>query len=190
VKKPGFGLGLPIVRKLCALIGATVAVCSRPGRGSRFTVTMPRALSYLLSSPETASVQPPLGGGKTILLVDDDPAVLRALSLELSDCGHRTLVAENTDDAMRLIASDTTFGMAILDLRLGGRHNGWALAGAWRARRPVAPVVLMTSSTDASTLRQVRDSGLPTLFKPVPPSLLHRVIADPLAWARHPSPTP
>jgi signal transduction histidine kinase len=190
VKKPGFGLGLPIVRKLCALIGATVAVCSRPGRGSRFAVTLPSPLASRLAPAEAVSVPPRVDGGKTILLVDDDPAVLRALSLELSDCGHRTLVADNTDDAMRLIASDTAFGMAILDLRLGGRHNGWVLAGAWRTRRPDAPVILMTGSTDALTLRQVRDSGLPTLFKPVAPSLLHRVIADPLAWARHPSPTP
>lgn len=190
VKKPGFGLGLPIVRKLCALIGATVALCSRPGHGSRFTVTLPRPLSPIFPPAEAASVLPKPGGGKTILLVDDDPAVLRALSLELSDCGHRTVVADNTDDAMRLIASDTAFGMAILDLRLGGRHNGWALAAAWRARRPYAPIILMTGSTDALTLRKVRDSGLPTLFKPVAPDLLHRVIADPLAWARHPSPTP
>ena len=190
VKKPGFGLGLPIVRKLCALIGASVTLCSKPGRGSRFTVVLPHPLSAPSTSSDEAPVLPATEGAKTILLVDDDPAVLRALSLELSDRGHRVFAADNTGSAIRFMESDTDYDLAILDIRLGGRYDGWLLAGKWQVRHPNVPVILMTGSTDALTLRKVRDSGLPALFKPVAPDLLHRVIADPGAWARNPSPTP
>ena len=180
--KPGFGLGLPIVRKLCALIRARVSVCSRPGHGSRFAVTLPMARvpgTLAVSNPHIDS-RPSVAN--TILLVDDDANVSRALTLELADCGHRVFAAATVADGMRLIQSDLAFDMAILDLRLGGKHDGWVLADAWRARRGGSPVVLMTGSTDAETLRRVRDSGLPVLFKPVAPRMLHRAIASPGGW--------
>ncbi len=182
--KPGFGLGLPIVRKLCALIGAQVAVCSRPGHGSRFVVTLPVPVGPppIAVAGQAQAQAAPSVAAKTILLVDDDPSVLRALTLELADCGHRVFAATNTADGMRLIGTGPAFDMAILDLRLGGKHDGWALADAWRQRRPDRPVVLMTGSTDVETLRRVRDSGLPVLFKPVAPHVLHRVIASPSDW--------
>jgi len=180
--KPGFGLGLPIVRKLCALIGASVSVCSRPGRGSRFAVTLPLPNAPGTPMPVVAANSVERAVAKTILLVDDDPSVSRALTLELADCGHRVFAAATTADGLRLIRSALAFDMAILDLRLGGKHDGWVLADVWRARRPGSPVILMTGSTDAETLRRVRDSGLPVLFKPVAPQALHKIIASPAEW--------
>jgi signal transduction histidine kinase len=180
--KPGFGLGLPIVRKLCALIGASVSVCSRPGHGSLFAVTLPlRGVPAMPATVGQRNQARPVET-KSILLVDDDTSVSRALTVELVDCGHRVFAATNTADGLRLIQSSHMFDIAILDLRLGGKHDGWALADAWRARRPGRPVVLMTGSTDAETLRRVRDSGLPVLFKPVAPHILHGVIASPSDW--------
>lgn len=182
-RKPGFGLGLPIVRKLCVLIGASVSVCSRPGHGSRFTVALPPS-----APPDNAVAPVPDSISRavacsTMLLVDDDPTVLAALSLELQDLGHLVHGASSAAEGLRLIEGPTAFDMAILDLRLAGRYDGWALAAAWRARRPNTPVVVMTGSTDAETLRRVHDSGLPALFKPVAPQILHRVIASLLGRA-------
>jgi signal transduction histidine kinase len=177
-QKPGFGLGLPIVRKLCALIGASVSVCSRPGHGSRFAVVLRRSGSAALTGPGALPGVPRPVLRKTVLLVDDDTAVLRALSLELTDLGHTVFAASNAHDGMRLIQGPTSFDLAILDLRLDGQHDGWLLADAWQARRPGSRAILMTGSTDAETLRRVHDSGLPALFKPVAPDTLRRFIED------------
>ena len=177
-QKPGFGIGLPIVRKLCALIGVSVSVCSRPGHGSRFTVTLPRLVVTILTEPAVFHDVPREVARKTILLVDDDATVLRALALELTDLGHQVYAVSNTKDGLRMIGSTMALDMAILDLRFGGHHDGWVLADAMTALRPKVAVILMTGSTDASTLRRVHDSGLPTLFKPVAPESLHRIIAD------------
>jgi two-component system sensor histidine kinase BarA len=55
---PGTGLGLSIVRELCRLLGGDVSVHSRQGRGSRFTVRLPKRLSGRLPT------QPPGAGGE------------------------------------------------------------------------------------------------------------------------------
>jgi len=43
-KLRGTGLGLPLTRKLCRLLGGDVSVTSRPGEGARFSVLLPRRL--------------------------------------------------------------------------------------------------------------------------------------------------
>ena len=179
VQKPGFGLGLPIVRKLCVLIGATLSVCSRPGQGSRFAVALPRSVGAEPRDPNAALGVRRSVARKTVLLADDDASVLRALSLELTDLGHTVYAASTRDGGMRLIEGATAFDLAILDLRLGGAHDGWVLIEAWLALRPDAAIVVMTGSTDAETLHRVRASGLPTLFKPVAPDTLHRIMEHP-----------
>ena len=48
----GSGLGLPIVAKSAALLGLKVEVCSRPGRGSRFSVELPEQEAHQLKASQ------------------------------------------------------------------------------------------------------------------------------------------
>lgn len=183
--KPGFGLGLPIVRRLCDLIGATLHLWSRRGRGSRFAVLLPIAVVDP-SAPEVPTTDT-TGPARRILVVDDEPVVLRALHLELSDQGHVVTAVATAKEAFHLIDGPQCFDCAIFDLNLSGRNAGWDLVSAWRRRCPDRPVIVMTGSTDPETLRRVDEWALPTLFKPVPAEALHAALANPAGLVQTPA---
>src|SRR5205814_6754590 len=81
----GLGLGLAIVRRLAMLCGHPIELDSTPGRGSRFSLTVPRANAprvAAVSSRAHAAPETPACGtleGCRIVVVDDDPAVVAAM---------------------------------------------------------------------------------------------------------------
>jgi signal transduction histidine kinase/ActR/RegA family two-component response regulator len=75
----GTGLGLAVSRGLAASLGATLAIDSAPGRGTRVTVDLLEACRPELAAAAAAPIAP-AGRRRRVLLVDDEPAVLRALT--------------------------------------------------------------------------------------------------------------
>src|SRR5262249_35495447 len=81
-QRGGLGLGLAIVDRLCRLLDHPVGWPSTVGKGSCFSVTVPRA------HPAAEIVRPPVSGrsrfdasnGKLIVVIDDDPLVLEAMA--------------------------------------------------------------------------------------------------------------
>jgi len=55
-KQPGTGLGLPISRRLAQLLDGTLTVCSKPGEGSTFRLTLPATIEDELAAAEVLSV--------------------------------------------------------------------------------------------------------------------------------------
>jgi CheY-like chemotaxis protein len=114
-----------------------------------------------------------------ILLVDDDPAVLRVVERILKGLGHRVWKAENAGAALALLGS-RGFDLAIVDLVLP-RTSGIELASRVRARWPMLPVVAMSAytSTDSTwTLLFLERLGIRgVLAKPVDRALLKAALA-------------
>ena len=82
----GMGLGLAIVRRLATLCGHPVELASTPGRGSRFSITLPRTNLRRRDEPGAACrrARSCRGTSRTlvgrrIVVVDDDPAVVAAM---------------------------------------------------------------------------------------------------------------
>ena len=126
-RSKGLGLGLAIVQRLADLLGHKIDVRSRLGAGSVFTIEVPLGRAELAELPvpsqnETQESTPSRG---TILIVEDDPAVLEMLQLLFDDEGHRTLVAADGHKALELAAQGSTVpDLIIADYNLPKGLNG------------------------------------------------------------------
>lgn len=94
----------------------------------------------------------------TVLLVDDEPAILRALSRELADVADVTSTGSVTD-ALEIV-SRRRFDIVVADLRLPDRWGDELLAHV-AARSPSTRRLLLTADQDPQrTVRELIDQGV------------------------------
>jgi two-component system response regulator GlrR len=79
----------------------------------------------------------------TILVVDDDPSLLRPLRMLLEQEGYRVVAAESGERALTLLGAERP-NLLITDVRMGGM-DGLALFAAARRMYPMLPVVILTA---------------------------------------------
>ncbi len=99
----GTGLGLATVYGAVRQNGGFVTVQSEPGRGTTFTVCLPRHANDA-EQRRTADAPPPAAprGEETILLVEDEPSLLRLTAMLLKGQGYTVLATASAKDALRL----------------------------------------------------------------------------------------
>jgi len=102
----GVGLGLSIVQTICRLLDHTVTVDSELGRGSTFTLHLPRGLAADLpvehpSLPVLNAT--PQSGSATVLHIEDDPGVALSMTMLLQLEGYKVVSAATRDEALQHI---------------------------------------------------------------------------------------
>ena len=173
-RRMGLGLGLSIARRSTALIGATVEVASRPGRGSRFSVMQP--LCAAAAQDHTTAAFPraalrPLEWRRDlpVLLVDDDRDVLAALSSLLGKSPIRFDTAIDGEAALALVAAGKRYGLILADYRLAGPYNGLEIIAEIKNRHPLPlPVcALVTADFDSALILSARAMDIDVFHKPL-----------------------
>ena len=98
----GTGLGLATVYGVVKQNNGFVNVYSEPGQGTTFRIYLPRHLTKTAHASEK-TLPPPLGRGhETILLVEDEPAILRMTTMMLERLGYTVVAAKTPGDAISL----------------------------------------------------------------------------------------
>jgi len=106
-----------------------------------------------------------------ILIVDDDPDLLRLLAIRLDSAGYHPIAAESAEKALALLAVERP-AVVVTDIRMGGM-DGLALFDAVHQSYPSLPVIILTAHgtiPDAVTATQRGVFGF--LTKPVDPKQL------------------
>jgi signal transduction histidine kinase/ActR/RegA family two-component response regulator len=181
----GFGLGLAVVAKSAGLIGAQLQLRSHVGRGSMFSVvvehtTMPE--QPLPPANPRLTLEP-----RTILALDDNPHVLAALELLLSQWGHDVIPARSAAEALqRLESHPRRADLLVCDLRLpDGDVDVEHLRKVAARDGALPPVLFVTGDTSRERILQARATGHEVLHKPVPPARLARAIQEQLLAPSH-----
>ncbi len=115
-----------------------------------------------------------------ILLVDDDPDLLRLLSMRLAGAGHRVTAVESAEKALAQLAIERP-QLVVSDVQLPGL-DGLALFDAIRTRHPSLPVILLTAHGTIPDAVEATSRGVYTyLTKPFDGKALLEIIRQALA---------
>ncbi|BDU73675.1 response regulator [Mesoterricola silvestris] len=163
----GTGLGLATVYGIVKQNRGWIDVASEPGEGAAITVYLPRDLGQAEPRHHEEPAPRPGPGRETILLVEDEPAILAMAVEMLEGLGHLVLPAGSPAEALRLAEGHRApIDLVLADLVLPAM-NGPELARALRALHPEARTLYMSGfATGESLDAAMRDEGAPFLEKP------------------------
>lgn len=177
-KEAGTGLGLAIVQGAIAQNGGSIRVERTDATGTCFLIELPIA-SGSPSAPtpdpvESAAVEDaPMGRPRTVLVVDDEPALRRIAGRLLERAGFRIVAAASAEEALRVLASgEFDVDVLVTDLAMPGL-SGADLARAVRELDPELPIVYVSGHFDHAAFDGIQD--LPAgiyLAKPFAPAAL------------------
>jgi PAS domain S-box-containing protein len=174
----GTGLGLSQIHGFAAQSGGRAEIESRPGAGTVLRILLPRS-DKLPSARGEGGAGLAAGGGKCVLLVEDNSQVREFADCLLGDLGYRVIAAESAEAALQILASETV-DLVFTDVVMPGR-SGVDLAKAVRERFPGLPVLLATGYSDEVLGGAAR--GFEVLRKPYGAETLGAALAAALAAA-------
>jgi two-component system cell cycle sensor histidine kinase/response regulator CckA len=172
----GSGLGLSTVHGIVRQSGGFIAAESRLGEGTTFRIWLPRH-----DGAATAAAAPPVAvlparpapapspagpDAQTILLVEDEPPLLRLAERALRRAGFEVLPAASAEEALELLEDPANRPIALVSDVVMPGMDGMALAAKLRERDPDLPVLLVSGYAEVALGRDLAAERLKLLPKP------------------------
>ena len=175
----GLGLGLSICQRISRLLEHRLDARSAVGRGSMFSITVPRAAAAPpMPAPRSASGLPDPGSlaGLRVLCVDNDQEILDGMRALLSRWQATAITASTVDQALARVVDSAPQAM-LVDYHLHDRLDGLDALDALRAAGGAIPGALLTADGRDDLKRHARQRGYRLLTKPVKPASLRAWLA-------------
>ena len=162
----GTGLGLSMAYGFIRQSAGHIKVHSAPGAGTTFKIYLPRSLEKLAEPPPGLS-GPVLGGGETILVVEDDAPVQHTVVDMLRGLGYEVLHADDGASALALLGTGVAVDLLFTDVVMPGPVSSKELAQQARLLLPELAVLFTSGYTHNAIMQGGRlDPGVELLSKP------------------------
>ena len=177
----GTGLGLATVYGVVKQSGGGVIVDSEPGKGSTFKIFLPQTKEIPVTSVREETSTKISKGSGTILLVEDEEALLKLNAERLTSCGYNVLTARDGIHALEVASSfKEPIHLLLTDIMMP-RMGGLTLARSILQLRQGIRIVFMTGHAERdASYREALRSGAESIPKPFSHQQLLRVVEQAL----------
>ncbi len=179
-KEPGVGtgLGLAVVHGIVKKHRGVVRVTSQPNEGTQISLLFPASESQECPKPD-ADDGFVVGGGRRVLLVDDEMSLAKVGRLMLERMGFSVDMHGASMEAWRAFDSDPTRYDLVMTDQTMPQMTGLELSGLILKKRPEIPIILVTGFHAAASPERVRQAGVAKmLMKPYTIQALSRAIKE------------
>jgi Na+/proline symporter/signal transduction histidine kinase/CheY-like chemotaxis protein len=176
----GLGLGLSIVDRIARVLDHPVTFRSALGRGTAFTVRLPRGPRAMpMGPPRELPIRAlPALERTAMLCIDNEPGVLDGMQTLLQGWGCRVLLAAGLSAALQL-PREVLAGLDIMivDYHLDAEADGLRCVAALRRHAAAdIPAILVTADRSETVKAAALSQGLQVLNKPIKPAALRALV--------------
>ncbi len=162
----GTGLGLAVVHGIVKNLGGDITVETEIDKGTTFDVYLPKFCQTI--APEPPSAITTLAGTERILLIDDEPALVRAGQKMLERLGYAVLSTTDASEAFEAFKkAPYSFDVVIADKTMPGM-TGFELASALKLIRPDIHIIICTGYSESDDRDKAQELGVDDfILKPI-----------------------
>ena len=160
----GTGLGLSLVHGIVADLGGSIDVTSTLGRGTRFEIWLPATAEQVIPA-RAATDDMPRGRGETIMIVDDEQALVNLTEELVAQLGYEPVGYGSSTAALQAFrAAPRRFDAIVTDEAMPDL-GGTEFARRIRAVRPAIPIVLMSGHAVARLVNDAAEAGISEVLR-------------------------
>ena len=168
----GTGLGLSMVYGIVKQHNGIIEVSSEIGKGSSFRIYLPLFEPAMLKRQDKAPVFP-TGNRETILVAEDDTAIMGLLKGILENNGYNVITATDGDDAVKqFINNQDRIALLLLDVIMPKKNGREVYAEIIRIRPKIKALFISGYTSDVIDWKGAFQEGINLIHKPVRPDVL------------------